>query len=110
MIKTVYVAGPLSCGDVGVNIRNAIDAAEELSAHGFMPFVPHLFFFWYLVHKHDYSFWISLDNTYLKLCDAVYLLPGKSPGAEDEVKLAKRLGIPVFTSMEDLLITAAVTR
>jgi hypothetical protein len=36
------------------------------------------------------------------MCDAILRLPGESAGADEEVKLAKELGKPVFYSIVDL--------
>jgi len=101
--KTVYVAGPYSHGDVAVNVREAIQAADRLLIYGFYPYVPHLTHFWHLVFPRPYQEWLELDKVWLKKCDAVLLLPGKSPGAEKEVDLAKEYNIPVFESIGELL-------
>ena len=39
---------------------------------------------------------------FLKVCNVVLRLKGKSKGADEEVKLAKQLGIPVVTTIEEL--------
>ena len=90
------VAGPYTRGDVAVNVRNAILAADRLADMGFAPFVPHLTHFWHLVSPRDYEFWLRLDLQFLPHCDAVFRLPGESNGADKEVELAVKLGIPVF--------------
>ena len=38
----------------------------------------------------------------LQLCDAVLRLPGDSKGADNDVRLARERGIPVFTRIEDV--------
>lgn len=38
----------------------------------------------------------------LQLCDAVLRLPGESKGADNDVRIAKERGIPVFTRLEDI--------
>lgn len=93
---TVYVAGPYTKGDVAVNVRNALDAANLLVYAGFYPFVPHLTHFWHMVHPRPYEFWLEYDNEFLKVCDCVLRLKGDSNGADEETTLAHQLGIRIF--------------
>lgn len=106
MIRYVYVAGPYSKGDVAVNVRTAVLAADTLLQVGLTPFVPHLTHFWHLLTPHDYEEWLTYDAMWLRKCDAVLRLPGESGGADRETALAGELGIPVFTSMQALLTAA----
>jgi len=92
----VYIAGPYSKGDVAQNVRRAIEVADILVTHGYTPYIPHLTHFWHMVCPRPYDFWLDYDNEWLKLCDAIYRIPGESSGADKEVKLATQLGIPVF--------------
>ena len=103
MKAKVYIAGPYTSGDVAVNVRNAFKVANELADNGFAPFVPHFTHFWHLIFPRPYDFWLDLDRQFLPCCDALFRLPGKSIGADGEVDLAKKLKIPVFTAMEELL-------
>jgi len=96
MRAKVYVAGPYTKGDVAVNVRNAITAANELADLGFAPFVPHFTHFWHMLFPRPYEFWLDLDNQFLPCCDAVLRLPGESSGADKEVQLATSLGLPIF--------------
>lgn len=96
-IKYIYVAGPYSVGDPVLNTRMAIFAGEQLREMGFVPFIPHLTHLWHLVNPHDLEFWLEYDNEWLKKCDALLRLPGESYGADEEMKLALSLGIPVYT-------------
>lgn len=98
----VYVAGPYSKGDVAVNVRKAICAADELWAAGFAPYLPHLTHFWHILVPHPYEEWLDLDNQFIPVCDALFRMPGESSGADKEVALARSLGIPVFCTKEDL--------
>lgn len=95
----VYVAGPYTKGDVARNVATAIEAAETLLNLGHTPFVPHLTHFWHLLYPHPYETWLAYDNVWLMQCDAVLRLPGESAGADAEVCLAVKLGIPVFHSI-----------
>jgi hypothetical protein len=103
LIGRVYVAGPYTQGDVAVNVRKAYEAANELADLGFAPFVPHATHFWHMLFPRPYEFWLHLDNQFLSCCDAVLRLPGRSSGADKEVRLAKRLRIPVFKSIDTLV-------
>lgn len=100
----IYVAGPYTQGSEVENIRNAIDAAEQLVNRGHEPFVPHLNGFWHLAYPHDYETWMRVDMAWLRVSDALVLLPGHSPGAQREVALAHRLGIPVFAGLAPFFV------
>jgi hypothetical protein len=102
MKKKVYVAAPYTIGDVGINVRWAIEAGDALLMRGFIPFIPHLSHFWHLLTPHDYETWLAFDLEWLSTCDAVFRVAGESAGADREVEKAKRYGILVFTSLEAL--------
>ena len=102
-MKFVYVAGPYTRGDVVINVREAIKAAEILRNHGFIPFVPHLTHFWHLLFPHKIDYWYDYDNAWLKKCDVLLRLSGDSAGADAEVGLAKELGLPVYYSLVNLI-------
>jgi hypothetical protein len=93
----VYIAGPLSEGDVQANIVAALDAADAVLAAGHIPYVPHLSWYWHDYSPKDYEVWMALDFEWLEACDVVILLPGVSRGADREVRRAETLGIPVYT-------------
>lgn len=102
----VYVAGPYTKGDVAVNVRNAFAAADELASLGFAPYVPHATHFFHMLFPRPYEFWLKLDNEFLPCCHAVVRLRGESSGADKEIDLAKKLGIPVFLSITELVAWA----
>ena len=95
-MKRIYIAGPYSAGDVAVNVRNAIQAANSLLDWGFWPYCPHLTHFQHLLFPRPYEDWLRLDLEWLAVCDAVLRLPGMSPGADREVARAHELDLPVF--------------
>ena len=95
MIK-VYIASPYTLGDVAVNVKRQMDAADELIDSGFAPFVPLYSHFQHMAHPRPYSEWIRLDMEWLSCCDCLLRLDGISKGADDEVKFAEELGLPVF--------------
>lgn len=98
----VFIAGPYTLGDVAANVRNACLAAERIREAGHLPFVPLLCHLWHLVSPHDYGYWMGMDAEWLAECDILLRLPGESAGADSEVELCDRLGIPVVHSVEEL--------
>jgi hypothetical protein len=46
----------------------------------------------------------------LEHCDAVLRLPGESTGADQDVAIAQRRGLPVFTRVEDIPATRRRSR
>ena len=97
-IKYVYVAGPLTKGDVGANIREAMHVAAFMLKEGFAPFLPHASFFWDMVEPAQYERWLAYDFAWIERCDALLRLPGESPGGDREVEHAKEHGVIVFGS------------
>lgn len=85
----MYIAGPYTKGDVVLNVRKAIWAAEVLASNGFLPFIPHLFITWHMISPHKIDFWYELDLEFLAHCDVILKLPGESIGADKEVASAK---------------------
>lgn len=97
----VYVAGPISNDTIG-SVRRAINVSRALDAGGCSCYVPHLSVLAEMVAPRDYEDWMELDFAWLKRCDALFRLPGDSPGADREVEEARRLHIPVFVLASDL--------
>jgi hypothetical protein len=98
----VYIAGPYTKGDVACNVKRVIDIADEIANLGHIPFVPHLFHFWHLVHPHPKEFWMKMDLIWLANCDILFLLEGESEGTKRETDVAKIWDIPVVTSTSQL--------
>ncbi|MBW4439067.1 MAG: hypothetical protein KME04_18155 [Pleurocapsa minor GSE-CHR-MK-17-07R] len=44
----------------------------------------------------------------IERCDAILRLPGESKGADNDVRLARERGIPVYTRVEDIPVYAPV--
>ena len=105
MGKKVYVAGPMSIGDTVTNIRQGVLAGAELMKAGHYPFVPHLSHFAHMIHNEDvtYEMWLTYDREWVIVCDALIRLPGKSRGADQEERWARRHSIPVYYSVEEFL-------
>ena len=102
-MKKIYVAGPYTNGDVAVNVRNAIMAADTIFSAGFIPFVPHLTHFWHLLAPRDYEDWLRLDLVWLESCDGLVRLEGESAGADREVQRAAELGMPIWFGLASFL-------
>ena len=117
-IETVYIAGLLTprgtwstnlAIDHEINLRKNVRAGLDVLFAGFDPFIPafdHLF--WWVMQDGEIiteAMIKRFSKTWLKRCDAVVLTPKwrGSPGTLAEIKLAEKLGIPVFETLEDLL-------
>jgi len=98
----VYIAGPYTLGDVGENVRAAMEAAHAVMDLGCAPIVPHLSHFLHLHRPRPYEDWTRADVAILALCDVVVRLPGPSAGADAEVRVAARRGIPVCDGLPQL--------
>ncbi len=121
MLKpVVYIAGPISKGDIAHNITQANEAYKRLAQEGFAPINPMWSCFSGQVHisatgGRPYAFatvdglglthqeWLAIDVEIVSRCDALLRLPGESKGADLEVTHALTRGVPVFWCVEDLL-------
>ena len=102
-MKRVYVAGPIgNLEGRAARVRDAIAMGELLWREGFWPFVPHLFVQWGDRFEHSYEEWMGIDAVWLRQCEAVFRMPGESPGADREVAWARANGVPVFTDITAL--------
>lgn len=99
----VYIAGPYTKGDVVMNIRKAVEAADVLANVGCAPFIPHLSHLWHTISPHDYEFWLDQDMQWLERCDVLLRLPGESAGADREVDIAFALSIKTYYGVYNLL-------
>lgn len=118
----VYIAGPISRGDLAHNLQRASDAFERLAIAGLSPFCPHWSAFSGRVrvtpggsvyalaqpqpNTLTHADWLAVDLVWLQAADAVLRLPGESVGGDMETTEAERIGIPVFRSVGDLLAWA----
>jgi hypothetical protein len=102
-MKKVYIASPYTKGDVAVNVKAQIDAFAKLMDAGYAPFAPLYSHFQHMAHPRPYENWLKLDLEWIPVCDALLRLPGESSGADIEVELAKKLGKPVYYSIEELI-------
>ena len=110
MRQRIFVSGPISRGDLGANINQARIAARKLIAAGFAVCIPQLSC--YLddskpraeVKGVTHAEWLDCADAWVSVCDAVLRLPGESVGADHETLFAKSQGIPVFYSVERLVL------
>ena len=99
----VFVSSPYTIGDSGENVRRQMDAGDILIDNGFTPLLPLLNHFWNIVSPTSYETWLKWCFDWIDVCDCVLRLPGKSSGADREVKHALRQGKSVFTNIDDLI-------
>ena len=105
----VYIAGPITKGDLQTNVNNARQTGMRLLKAGFAPMVPHLTCFMggntpeVLPNGTVHEDWYAADLPWVAVSDAVLRLPGESTGADLETGLALRLGIPVYYSADELI-------
>ncbi len=119
----IYIAGPISKGDLAHNIRQAEEAFFMLLKAGFSPFCPH----WSCYSNGPtkltdgtvvsvatqmggggcgHAEWLGVDLAWVEVSDAVLRLPGSSTGADMEVAYAVENEIPVFYSADDVIAWA----
>jgi len=101
-MRLIYLAGPYTHPDPSENTNWAIRTANMLWDAGFLVYVPHLTHLWHVVSPKPHDEWLTMGKEMVRRCDAVFRLTGESKGADEEVALAKELGIPVFTTFTEL--------
>ena len=102
----VYIAGPmLTSGNPYCNVRDGLRVGTILMKRGYYPFIPHLTAVWEMASSEDFTYedWLALDFQSIGMSDALLRLPGDSRGADREIAEARRLGIPVYYSLDTLL-------
>lgn len=105
-MKRIYIAGPYSAKtarEVQANVNKAIETACMLIIEGWNPYIPHLSHYIWLHPWGEFSWnkWLELDLEWLRLCDALFYL-GPSRGADMEKRVAASMGMPIYTSLEEL--------
>jgi len=91
----IYVAGPLyGSGYQDDNVRLALRVAEQVLLLGHTPFVPHLYFFWNLIHEKPAEHWLNLDRQWLLKCNGMIRIVGTSPGSSKEEGWCDESGLP----------------
>lgn len=101
-MKVIYIASPYSVGDVAENVHRQIEAAHTILDMGHAPIAPNLSHFLHLHRQRPYRDWMEADRAIVAKVDIVLRLPGVSAGADEAVRLAAELGIPVAFGWADL--------
>jgi len=83
------------------NVQRAEKTAGRLTALGFSVILPHEDVRWRV--DLPYERWMKADFALVRKADVVYRMEGPSKGADRETSYAKKLGIPVVHSIEELL-------
>lgn len=113
---TVFVAGAVSPVHPSKhpqvefldNVREGISVCVDLILRGYAPLCTFFDFLYWFVLRGDQELTVDVihdvSTALMKRCHVVYVKPNseKSFGAKREVREAKRLGKPVFRSIEDL--------
>jgi hypothetical protein len=107
-MKVVFIAGPFRASTpwkIEQNIRKAETLSLEVAYAGFMPLCPHTNTRFFDGECSD-QFWLEGTSELLRRCDALLTVKGweDSIGARAEVTLAKGEKIPIFHSLEDLVL------
>lgn len=107
--RRVYIAGKLRDDAIPYieHVRETCFEAQKVAEAGFQIYVPA----WDLLHLlvvGDLNFTALFNNSYawLDQCEAVYVVKNQwrsSKGTKREIAKAKRLGIPVFFELDDLI-------
>ncbi len=105
MGKHIYVAGPMSWGNQITNLLKGIDVADELLEAGEIPYLPHTSIFWAMINRQrwEHADWLNYDKYWVTTAKALIRIPGKSRGADQEVRWARRHSIPVYSTVEAYL-------
>lgn len=106
--RRIYIAGPITKGDLRTNIRRACETMEILLKEGYAPFCPQLSCYMggdtpeVLPCGTSHGDWVGMDLPWVEVSEALLRLEGESKGADMEVIHAKLRGIPVFHSLAEL--------
>jgi len=98
----IYVAGPLTQGDTLQNIRRAVLAGDALIEQGHDPLVPHCMALADMIAHQPYGVWMRVVTAWLRVAEALFVLPGFSPGTLEEIALAMELHIPIYYRLQDV--------
>ena len=99
--KLIYIAAPYS-SNPEMNVTKALEAADILFERGYIPVIPHLYHQWHNISPKSYDKWMEMGSAMLERCDGVLRLPGESPGADEEVRMAQELDKPVYFGLDDV--------
>ena len=109
----IYVAGPytphthtanLCIRETYQNVMRAIHIGNALVQKGHYVFVPHLSHFMANEEDgtHSATFWYDEDNTFIEHWATALFYISPSKGADAELALAKKVGLKIFRSLEEV--------
>jgi hypothetical protein len=107
--RRVYVSGPLTDGgrlspdEIVLNMQRAAALGAAVLKAGMAPVIPHLSAAHPCLMEIHWALWMEADLAWLEMADAVLRMPGASQGTNEEVACAREFGIPVFTTLADLI-------
>lgn len=102
-MRVIFISSPFSEGDQRFNIERQNEAANVLMNEGYAPLAPLLLGdAMERMQSRTWEEWMECCLAWVAKCDAVLRLEGQSEGADLEVAEARRLGIPVYFSIEAL--------
>lgn len=99
----IYISGPITRGDKIHNHHQAILAHRELIKLGFSVINPMVSMTYEWNSEIPHEAWLENDLPHVAAAEAVLRLPGESLGAEMECLYAEECGVPIYTSVEDLI-------
>lgn len=114
----IYVAGPITLGDVAGNLHTGIEVSLFLLETGYSVYSPFALTA-FAIEKHGappavgspgYENWLHNDLAWIEQCHALLRLPGQSAGADREVAHALAHGLFVFYAVADLLRALPIGR
>jgi hypothetical protein len=97
----IYLASPISSNPEAI-LWVALENPNQIIDKGHNPYIPNLMYYLEERKEREYETWMTLDEEWLVTCEAVYRIPGESPGADREMKLAVDLGLLVIGHLDDL--------
>jgi hypothetical protein len=107
----LYLAGPIT-GDgreatMQANVAHAFRVGRDIAAEGvWTPFIPHSDWYWPDRDVFDHGDYMDMDLPWVRASGALYRIPGVSPGADLEVRVARRHSIPCAFDLEQLDVIA----
>ena len=108
-LKLIYIAGAyngpniIACLD---NMRRGQKLAYDVLKAGYSPFCCFVDYHFSLIGETSIEEYYRYSMNFLKVCDAVLVVPENhetSVGTQNELKVARSLGIPIFMSLDELI-------
>ena len=109
--ECIYIATRLTAShpiEYLVNLRQSLKAGAEVWRKGHYPYIPGLDLMLYLELDADYGLGGRLPYNagleWMKRCDSILIHNGleDSPGVQNEVGVAKKIGLKIYNSLEEI--------